>query len=292
MTDNFINDKKIRDAIVRYIKDLLREVNQKIILNYFNNLKSNDISTKTSDDDFVSIADKKSEELISKKLIGFLNVNKFIGEEASYINKKQYITLLNEPLVWVVDPIDGTKNYINGKDTFCSMISLVSFSIPIATFIYYPLKNIYVYGFKGFGAYSMNIDTNKITKLSINQTTPKLILGSGGTKGIPDPYRKSILENLRNNTNRVFIGSAGIETIMLANNETQFLFHGRVTPWDHSPLDLITREAGGYVYMIKNKEKFNLNAKGPILAASNNEIWDCIKEIAIPKHHPYLSDVN
>tara|TARA_A100001015_G_scaffold46040_1_gene50834 strand:- start:316 stop:834 length:519 start_codon:yes stop_codon:yes gene_type:complete len=172
------------------------------------------------------------------------------------------------------------------------MISLVSFSIPIATFIYYPLKNIYVYGFKGFGAYSMNIDTNRITKLSINQTTPKLILGSGGTKGIPDPYRKSILENLRNNTNRVFIGSAGIETIMLANNETQFLFHGRVTPWDHSPLDLITREAGGHVYMVKNKEKFNINAKGPILAASNNEIWDYIKEIAIPKHHPYLSYVS
>ena len=79
---------------------------------------------------------------------------------------------------------------------------------------------------------------------------------------------------------------------MLANNETQFLFHGRVTPWDHSPLDLITREAGGCVYMIKDKEKFNLNAKGPILAASNNEIWDGIKEIAIPKHHPYLSNVS
>ena len=118
-----------------------------------------------------------------------------------------------------------------------------------------------------------------------------MILGSGGTKGIPDPYRKSILNNLRNSTNRVFIGSAGIETIMLANNETQFLFHGRVTPWDHSPLDLITREAGGYVYMIKNKEKFNLNAKGPILAASNDDIWDYIKKIAIPKYHPYLNDV-
>ena len=289
---NFINDKKTRDKIVYYINDLFQEVNKKIILKYFNNLSSNDISTKTSHDDFVSIADKKSEQLISKKLLGFLNVKKFIGEEASYLNNKQYITLMNEPLVWVVDPIDGTKNYINGKDTFCSMISLVSFSIPIATFIYYPLKKNYVYGFKGFGAYSMNIDTNKITKLSINQITPKLILGSGGTKGIRAPYRKSILENLRNNTNRVFIGSAGIETIMLTNNETQFLFHGRVTPWDHSPLDLITREAGGHVYMVKNKEKFNINAKGPILAASNNEIWDYIKEIAIPKHHPYLSYVS
>ena len=290
MTANFINDKKTRDEIVKYINILFKDVNERIILKYFNNLKSNDISTKTSNDDFVSIADKKSEELIFKKLNGFLNIKKCIGEESSYKDNKQYLSLLNEPLVWVVDPIDGTKNYINGKDNFCTMISLACSSIPIATFIYYPLKKIFVYGFKHFGSFSMDIDTKKITKLSINSFKPNKILGSGGTKGIPDPYRQSILNNLRNNTKRVFIGSAGIETIMLAKNQTQFLFHGRVTPWDHSPLDLIIREAGGVVYMIKNKEKFNLNSKGPILAASNHEIWDHIKEIAIPQNHPYLSD--
>ena len=71
-----------------------------------------------------------------------------------------------------------------------------------------------------------------------------------------------------------------------------WLFHGRVTPWDHSPLDLIIRESGGFVYMVKNKEKFNLNSQGPILAASNNLIWDTIKEIAIPQNHPYLNDLS
>ncbi|MDC3116368.1 inositol monophosphatase [Alphaproteobacteria bacterium] len=291
MTDNFINDKKTRDEIVKYIRILLKDVNERIILKYFNNLKSSDISTKSADDDFVSIADKKSEELIFNKLIGFLDIKNFIGEESSYLNKKQYINLLNEQLVWVVDPIDGTKNYINGKDNFCSMISLVCSSIPVATFIYHPLKNNFVYGFRDFGAYSMNTDTKKIIRLSIDTSNSITILGSGGTKGIPDRYRQSILYNLRTKTKRVFIGSAGIETIMLAKNQTQFLFHGRVTPWDHSPLDLIVREAGGVVYMVKNKEKFNLNSNGPILAASNHEIWDQIKEIAIPKNHPYLNNI-
>ena len=78
MTDNFINDKKKREEIVQYIRLLLKEVNESIILKYFNNLKLNDISTKTSDDDFVSIADKKSEELIFEKLYGFLNIKNFI----------------------------------------------------------------------------------------------------------------------------------------------------------------------------------------------------------------------
>ena len=99
MTDNLINDKKTRDEIVKFIRLLLKDVNERIILKYFNNLKSDDISTKTSDDDFVSIADKKSEELIYKKLIGFLNIKNFIGEETSYIDKKQYTNILNEHLV-------------------------------------------------------------------------------------------------------------------------------------------------------------------------------------------------
>ena len=113
------------------------------------------------------------------------------------------------------------------------MISLVFNSIPIASFVYYPLKNLLVYAFKGFGAYSVEIKTQKITQLRIQQNSFANIVGSGGTKGIQEPLRQKVLQNLRKYTNRLFIGSAGIEAIMLASNETQFVFHGRVTPWDH-----------------------------------------------------------
>ena len=84
---------------------LLVEVNDNIILSYFNNLKSDDISTKTNDDDFVTIADKKSEEWISNKLLGYLNINKFIGEETSYTNDNYIADPLNEPFLWIIDPL-------------------------------------------------------------------------------------------------------------------------------------------------------------------------------------------
>ena len=96
------------------------------------------------------------------------------------------------------------------------------------------------------------------------------------------------MNNLRSNTVRLFIGSAGIETVMLAKNQIQFIFHGRVTPWDHSPVDLITREAGGVVFMARNKKLFNIQSEGPILAASNLKIWNNIREIAIPFNDPYM----
>ncbi len=276
-----IEKENIRKKIINYISDLLVKVNELIILKYYKNLSSKHINTKSSDDDYVSIADKESEIYIVKNLIGFLNINQYIGEETSYINKDDYKSFEKNALYWVIDPIDGTKNYINGKNEFCSMISLVFNSIPIASFVYYPLKNLLVYAFKGFGAYSLEIKTKKIIQLRIQQNSFDNIVGSGGTKGIEEPLRQKVLQNLRKYTNRLFIGSAGIEAIMLASNETQFVFHGRVTPWDHSPLDLIIKESGGCVYMLNDKAEFNIFSRGPILAASNDQIWENIRSLAL-----------
>ena len=276
-----IEKENIRKKIINYISDLLVEVNKLIILKYYKNLSSKHINTKSSDDDYVSIADKESEIYIVNNLVGFLNINQYIGEETSYSNKDDYKSLEKNALYWVIDPIDGTKNYINGKNEFCSMISLVFNSIPIASFVYYPLKNLLVYAFKGFGAYSLEIKTKKIIQLRIQQNSFANIVGSGGTKAIQEPLRQKVLQNLRKYTNRLFVGSAGIEAIKLASNETQFVFHGRVTPWDHSPLDLIIKESGGCVYMLNDKAEFNIFSRGPILAASNDQIWENIRSLAL-----------
>ncbi len=286
MNNILIQNNKSRTQFVNYLMNLLINVNKNIILHYYKNLKSKDISTKSSNDDFVTIADKKSEKFISDQLIGFLGVNDILGEETAFL-VKNYDKYLNNSLLWVVDPIDGTKNYINGKEEFCSMISLVSSMLPIATFIYYPLKNIFVYAFKNFGAYIVDTNTNISSKLLINPSKSLKLIGSGGTKGIPENYRQSILNNLKINTERLFIGSAGIETIMLAKNEIQFIFHGRVTPWDHSPMNLITKEAGGCVYMAINKNEFDIKSKGSILAASNLQTWNNIRNLIIPSDDPY-----
>ena len=286
MNNILIQNNKSRTQFVNYLMNLLINVNKNIILYYYKNLKSKDISTKSSNDDFVTIADKKSEKFISDQLIGFLGVNDILGEETAFL-VKNYDKYLNNSLLWVVDPIDGTKNYINGKEEFCSMISLVSSMLPIATFIYYPLKNIFVYAFKNFGAYIVDTNTKISSKLLIKPYKSLKLIGSGGTKGIPENYRQSILNNLKINTERLFIGSAGIETIMLAKNEIQFIFHGRVTPWDHSPMNLITKEAGGCVYMAINKNEFDIKSKGSILAASNLQTWNNIRNLIIPSDDPY-----
>ena len=283
---NDIFNIKYKDRLIQYIMNLLIEVNDKIILLHYKKLHMSDICTKTTDDDFVTIADKKSEDWLSKRLLGYLNISQFVGEETSYKNNN-FLNLLNEPLLWIIDPIDGTKNYVKGNDNFCSMISIASYGQPIATFVYQPLKKEMVYAFKGHGTFLINVENNVKQQILIPKIDENNIIGSGGTKGIPDTYRQYIMNNLKANTKRLFIGSAGIEAIMLARNQLQFIFHGRVSPWDHSPLNLIVKEAGGLVYMARSKEEFNIKSKGPILAASNLDIWNKIRNIIIPKGSPY-----
>jgi fructose-1,6-bisphosphatase/inositol monophosphatase family enzyme len=287
MLKDIISSRSIRKEILDFIVNILINVNKKIILNYYNKLAPKDIDIKSSADDFVSIADKKSEDYITEKLSNFLDSTKIIGEESAFLDRNKFLSLLSEPLLWVIDPIDGTKNYINGNENFCSMISLVKDSFPIASFIYKPLQRQFIYAFKDTGAFILDVDTKVSTKLNLELDPLNQITGSGGTKGIPEVFRKSVLNNLRSYTKRVFIGSAGIETMMLVTNKIQFIFHGRVTPWDHSPLDLIIKEAGGSVYMARLKEEFNIKSKGPILAATNSQIWDEVREIAIPKSSLY-----
>ena len=155
------------------------------------------------------------------------------------------------------------------------MVSLIFKKKPIATFTYYPLIKKYISSFENFGSMILDLNTNKIRKLKINKEF--IHFATGGTKGIPEIARKIILEKFNSNFNRCFIGSAGVETLMLANNEVDFIFHGRVTPWDHSPMTLITKEAGGEVLMFNNASTFNVLSKGPILASKNIKHWKHVK---------------
>ena len=262
----------------KYLNDffffLLKKVNDDIILKHLENLNSDEIFTKSDKNDFVTVYDKKAEEYIIKEINKKFTTIKIIGEETSF-QKNIDFSIIDDGYYFTIDPIDGTKNYINRNKNFCSMVSLILKKKPIATFIYYPLIKKYISSFENFGSEILDLNTNEICKLKINKEL--INFATGGTKGIPEISRKIILEKFNSNFKRYYIGSAGVETLMLANNEVDFIFHGRVTPWDHSPLTLITKEAGGEVLMFNNASTFNVFSKGPILAAKNIEHWKHVK---------------
>lgn len=269
-----INKLKSRIYLKDFFFNILKSVNNEIILSHFQKLKDHEIFTKTDPDDLVTLYDKEAEKYIIKEI-----KNKFpniiiIGEETSFSEKK-LLENLDDKLYITIDPIDGTKNYIKKNDKFCSMISIIYKKRSIAGFIYYPLKRKYIYSFEKFG--SQIYDFNKFRSKTLLLDNSFNFIGTGGTKGIPENKRKLILKMFNLNFKRKFIGSAGVETLLLALNKVDFIFHGRVTPWDHSPLDIIIREAGGKVLMFNNRSEYEINSSGPILATKNTNFWKLIK---------------
>ena len=253
---------------------LLKKVNDDIIIKHLNDLNSDEIFTKSNKNDYVTIYDKKAEEFIIKEINKKFISIKIIGEETTF-QKNIDLSIIDDDYYFTIDPIDGTKNYINKNKNFCTMVSLIYRKKPIASFIYYPLIKKYISSFENFDSKILDLNTSKICTLKISKDL--INFATGGTKGLPELTRKIILEKFNSNFKRYFIGSAGVETLMLANNQVDFIFHGRVTPWDHSPMSLIIKEAGGEVLMFNNSSIFNVFSKGPILASKNLEHWKYVK---------------
>ena len=279
-----IDNHSFRNYLKNFFANLFVDVSKKIIIPYFNNLKLSQIEKKSDDSDFVTLADKNTEEYLAKKLINNFQNIKVIGEESSFINNLNF-NEINEGYYWTIDPIDGTKNYIKSNKNFCSMISLVYKKIPIAAFIYSPISNVMTFAFKNHGTYNYDLKNKLLKKLNVNFKFD--FTGTGGTKGIPDVHRSFIVKRLKKNTKRIFIGSAGIESTYLVNNKVSFVIHGRVTPWDHAPFNLVIKEAGGVVFMLRDKTDFSLLSSGPILAASNYKNWNIIRDIILPIDDSY-----
>jgi fructose-1,6-bisphosphatase/inositol monophosphatase family enzyme len=78
---------------------------------------------------------------------------------------------------------------------------------------------------------------------------------------------------MRTISGRHYIGSAGVLATRIADGTEDFLIHSRATPWDHAPVDLLCREAGGHAAMVADSKPFNAVDDGAIMAASSLTGW-------------------
>lgn len=108
------------------VDTLVRQVGEHCIFPYFRNLREEDVSFKESEYDPVSVADKAAEQLLRDGLLAILPDSLFIGEE-SYAEDKSILDFLNQndKPVWIVDPIDGTANFVAGREGFGIILCLV-----------------------------------------------------------------------------------------------------------------------------------------------------------------------
>ena len=123
------------------VRDLVREVGA-FQLRYFRNMSSDSTEVKSLRET-VSFVDVESEKMLLNGLMPLVKGAGFYGEESGKTG--------SQDLVWVVDPLDGTTNFLSGMDNFCISVALVKNGIPVFGIVYKPFTDELYEGDKGKG---------------------------------------------------------------------------------------------------------------------------------------------
>ena len=224
--------------------------------------------------DFVSSADRRTEKIIIEELQKAHPEYGIITEEAGIINKS------NIKNRWIIDPIDGTMNFLNSVPQFAISIGYEEDNEIKCGVIFNPIMNEMFCAEKGNGAYLNNsrIRVSKIKKIR------DALLVTGGPKQTSKIKDKIFSEyiNVSNNVSNVRkFGSAALDMAYVACGRFDGYWQRELNYWDIAAGIIILKEAGGFVEFFE-KDK-NLPLKTNILA-SNSNIHDELKDLILKKN--------
>lgn len=219
--------------------------------------------------DLVSYVDKTAEEMIVADLQEILPQAGFIAEENTAGGKNEYN--------WIIDPLDGTTNFVHGIPCYAVSIALEHNAEIILGVVYEVCRNECFTAVRGKGAY---LNNNPI-KVSDNKKLSECLIATG----FPiynfsrlDGYLKA-LSHLMQNTHGVRrIGAAAADLCYLACGRVDGFFEYNLNAWDVAAGALIVEEAGGTITDFKDGDNW---LYGKEIIGTNNLIKDELNDVVI-----------
>jgi fructose-1,6-bisphosphatase/inositol monophosphatase family enzyme len=266
----------------------IQETAAEIVLPRFKALTTEQIKEKSGPGDLVTIADIEAEEKLSKAFKQLVIGSEVVGEEVTSKKPDTIHLLSSAPLVWVIDPIDGTKNFTKGNHLFCIMVCLVRFGTPVLAVIFDPLNDRYIAVEEGSGSWLHKTTNSSAEKLkvaeAVNLDQMSGFLSLGGFRDRPTR------DKMRSLGRKVFksfdnLGCSGHEYVQLVTDDKHFTINYRTYPWDHLPGSLIHSEAGGYQASFDGGKYDPTKLTRGLVTVPNEFVW---KEIRQKFLHDYL----
>lgn len=247
-----------------------------IIWPYFGQLDADMVRTKSSDTDFVTIADTRAEQYLSSSLLPLIEGADIIGEESTSQTGAIPKTL-SDGYMWVVDPLDGTRNFVNKINRFCSMITLLHEGMPQAAWIYRIAEKDCFFAGRGRGVYYLDGTTYQRCAPS-GEASFFEARGTANAMGVEEPLRTALRERLKTHKGRYHIGSAGLDAVALAQGRSEFVMHSKLTPWDSLPVSLFAQELGFVVKMASDESRFTPQKTGILMIARDEPMWQAFRQ--------------
>lgn len=249
------------------VTDLMRTVAARVILPRFKALAGHEVKEKTPGD-LVTIADQESEDALSEGLAALLPEARVIGEEAAAADAS-VLDGIGHGVAWIIDPLDGTLNFAEGKHPFAVMIGLLVDGEREAGWIYDPVIERVCHAVRGGGAY---VDGERV---HTRPTEGALPIGAIAPYFLP-PERKAELE--RRAAGKIEVVAiprcAGEQYPRLVLGQNDIALFERSHPWDHAPGALFLEEAGGRIAR-PDGSPYRIGVAGTgLIAAASPRLWD------------------
>ena len=190
--------------------------------------------SKKGPKDFVTKTDKYVEQILIEELSKTKKNYSFLSEEVGKINNK------DKKNIWIIDPIDGTTNFLHGIPHFAISIALQTDGEIVSGLIFDPIKDEMFYSEKNKGAF-LNNKRLRVSKKS----------------SLDDCLFSSNHEGVRfSDFNMRYSGCASLDLAYVASGRLNGYFHNKINLWDVAAGALMVSEAGG---IVNDLNKFNTN---------------------------------
>ncbi len=217
----------------------------KVIIRDFGEIENLQVSKK-GPRDFVTKTDKRVEEILIEELSKAKKNYSFLTEETGKIENQ------DKDKIWIIDPIDGTTNFLHAIPHFAISIALKINEDLQSAIVFDPIKNEIYYAEKDNGAFFNNQRIRVSNKNNLDDC-----LFSSNSTGIKSIYPDL---NMRNS------GCAALDLAYVGSGRLDGYFHNKINLWDIAAGILIVKEAGGMLNDISKYNYENIN----IRAASSN----------------------
>ncbi|MET0377294.1 MAG: inositol monophosphatase family protein [Rhizorhabdus sp.] len=254
------------------VLNLMQIVARDIMMPRYRKLAADEFAEKTPGD-FVTIVDQESEALLSVELARLLPGARIIGEEAAAADPS-IVEQVGEGPAWIIDPLDGTNNFTEGKSPFCIMIGLSIDGEREAGWILDPVTGRVFHGMRGSGCF---VDGEKV---GVRRTTGKLPKAAIATYFMPEDRQADVRRRAEGRIEIVDIPRcAGEQYPRLILGQNDIALFERTQVWDHAPGALMLEEAGGKIAR-HDGAPYRLAVPGTgAIAANSPEMWDLAKSV-------------
>ncbi|GIH29297.1 inositol monophosphatase [Acrocarpospora phusangensis] len=256
------------------VTEILREAAQTVIVPRFRALAAGEVMEKAPGE-VVTVVDREAEELITRRLRGVIDAP-VVGEEAVAADPRLVDVLAEAPTVWLVDPLDGTANFVAGSTDYAVMAALVRHGRTVASWILRPDDDRVYVAEHGAGAWRDGVRLRREPA----SDDPAGLRGVVLTRFLT-PDARAHVEAVESRFAAVGPGArcAGVDYPRLVEGELDFVLFQRLLPWDHAPGVLLLTEAGGVALHPDRTPYRPAEGRPGLLNAAGTACWQSVRSL-------------